>query len=101
MPTSLLILEPPKTIKLKLQGILFISLNMIFMPFYLKIQLTSITPLTPVSWLGCSGSIYMRPSCRRLDAPLGAWEGAQVSRGRWVCGGRRTVTSPVPRKGQQ
>jgi hypothetical protein len=48
MPTNLLILEPPKNNKAGALGILFTSLNMIFMPFYLKIHLIFIALLTHV-----------------------------------------------------
>lgn len=57
MPTHLLILDtPPKNNKAEALGILFISLNMIFMPFYLKIHLIFMALLTHV-WLGCGGSM--------------------------------------------
>ena len=81
MPTNLLILETPKNNKAEAPSVLFISLNMIFMPFYLKIHLIFITLLTHVmvrlQQLNLDGFLP-----QMLSFPCG--KAAQVSGGRWV-----------------
>lgn len=65
MPTNLLILEPPKNNKAEAPGILFISLKMIFMPFYLKIHLIFIALLTHVV-------VRLQPALFRCASPAHA-----------------------------
>lgn len=99
MPTNLLILEPQENNKAEAPGILFISLNMIFMPFYLKLHY-SVSPSSLMPRVGCGWLFGWATPAATWLLPCEGGTGPQV--GVMLCSGAGgTVTSLVSRKGQR